>query len=138
MQTSDTPPTFTDEAVLRRVPQRTTEAWAGHDASAFADVFTENAKVVIAGTYLRGRDEIRAFMSAGFAGPIKGTTVVSSPVSVEYLDRDTGLLITEGGVLLPGETAVSAARAIWGTWVLSVKNGEGLICAYHSSPITRS
>jgi uncharacterized protein (TIGR02246 family) len=138
MQTSNTPPASTDEAALRRIPQRTTEAWAGHDASAFADVFTENSKVVIAGTYLRGRDEIRAFMSAGFAGPIKGTIVVSDPVSVEYLDRDTGLLITEGGVLLPGETAVSAARAIRGTWVLSVKDGEGLISAYHSSPMTQS
>jgi len=138
MSTSKTPLTFTDEATLRRVPEHTTEAWAKHDASAFANVFTEDAKVVIAGTYLRGRDKIRAYMSVGFAGPIKGTTVVSDPVSVEYLDRDTGLIITEGGVLLPGETAVSAERAIRGTWVLSVKDGEGLICAYHSSPIPQS
>jgi uncharacterized protein (TIGR02246 family) len=131
-------PTLTDEAALRRVPERTTEAWASHDASAFADAFTADAKVVIAGTYLRGRDEIRSYMSAAFSGPIKGTSVVSDPVSIEYIDVDTGLVITEGGVVLPGETTVSAARAIRGTWVLTVKDGEWRIRAYHSSPIPQS
>jgi uncharacterized protein (TIGR02246 family) len=136
--TSRIPPTLTDEAALIRVAERTTEAWASHDASAFADVFTADAKVVIAGTYLRGRDEVRSYMSAAFSGPIKGTTVVSDPVSVEYINSDTGLIITEGGVVLPGETAVSAARAIRGTWVLTVKDGEWRIRAYHSSPIPQS
>jgi uncharacterized protein (TIGR02246 family) len=136
--TSRTPPTLTDEAALRRVPERTTEAWASHDASAFADAFTADAKVVIAGTYLRGRDEIRSYMSAAFSGPIKGTTVVCDPVSIEYINVDAGLVITEGGVVLPGETAVSAAHAIRGTWVLAVKDGEWRIRAYHSSPIAQS
>jgi uncharacterized protein (TIGR02246 family) len=138
MPTSDIPLALTGEAVLRRVPERTTEAWASHDASAFADVFTADAKVVIAGTYLRGRDEVRSYMSAAFSGPVKGTTVVSDPVSVEYINVDAGLIITEGGVLLPGETAVSAARAIRGTWVLAVEDGKWRIRAYHSSPIPPS
>jgi uncharacterized protein (TIGR02246 family) len=138
MPTSRIPPTLSDEAALRRVPERTTEAWASHDENAFADVFTTDAKVVIAGTYLRGRDEVRSYMSAAFSGPIKGTTVVSDPVSIEYINGDTGLVITEGGVVLPGETAVSAVRAIRGTWVLAVKDGEWRIRAYHSSPIPQS
>jgi uncharacterized protein (TIGR02246 family) len=91
--------------------------------------------VVIAGTYLRGRDEIYSYISAAFSGPIKGTTVISEPVSIEYINVDTGLVITEGGIVLPGETSVSAERAIRGTWVLAVEDGEWRIHAYHSSPI---
>lgn len=138
MSTSLKPPTFTDEAALRRVPERTTEAWANHDANAFADAFTADAEVIIAGTYLRGRDEVRSYISAAFSGPIKGTTVISDPVSVEYLNADTGLVITEGGMVPPGGTAVSAAHAIRGTWVLTVNGGEWRIRAYHSSPIPQS
>lgn len=138
MPTSSMPPALTDEVPLRRVPERTTEAWANHDPNVFADIFTTEAKVVIAGTYLRGRDEIRSYMSAAFSGPIKGTTVVSEPVSAEYISDDTGLVITEGGVVLPGETAVSAAHALRATWVLTIADGEWRISAYHSSPIPQS
>jgi uncharacterized protein (TIGR02246 family) len=128
----------TDKSALRRVPDRTTRAWASNDADAFAEVFTKDTKVVIAGTYLQGRGEVRAYMSVAFSGPIKGTTVVSGPVSAEYINAETGLVITEGGILLPGETGVSAERAIRGTWVLSVEDGQWRVRAYHSSPIPQS
>jgi uncharacterized protein (TIGR02246 family) len=138
MPTSRIPQALTDEAALRIVPERTTEAWANHDARAFAETFTADTKVVIAGSYLEGRDQVRAYMSAAFSGPIKGTTVVSDPVSVEYISPDTGLVMTEGGIVLPGQSTVSAAHAIRGTWVLSVDDGEWRIRAYHSSPIPQS
>jgi uncharacterized protein (TIGR02246 family) len=125
----------TIDSVLSQVPERTTNAWASLDASAFAGVFTRDTKVVIAGTYLQGRDEVRSYISAAFSGPLKGTTVISSPVSIEYINAETGLVITEGGVLLPGEVDVSAERAIRGTWVLAPEDGEWRIRAYHSSPI---
>lgn len=128
----------TDDAVLRQVPEHTTKAWASHDANAFAEVFTKDTKVVIAGTYLRGRDEVRSYMSAAFSGPLKGTAVISAPVSAEYLGAEVGLVITEGGVLLPGETSISAERAIRGTWVLALEDEEWRIRAYHSSPIPKS
>ncbi len=128
----------TDESVPRHVPARTTEAWARHDADAFATLFSPAANVVIAGTHLVGRDAVRSYMSAAFAGPIRGTRVVSDPESVDYLTPDVVLLVTTGGVLLPGETEVSPGRAIRGTWVL-VDEGEGWqIRAYHSSPIPQS
>jgi uncharacterized protein (TIGR02246 family) len=135
---SSSTPSVTDESALRRVTDRTAEAWASHDANAFAEVFTKDAKVVIAGTYLRGRDEVRSYMSAAFSGPVKGTTVTSLPVSAEYINGETGLVITEGGVVLPGETGVSTERAIRGTWVLAVEDGEWRIRAYHSSPIPKA
>ncbi len=125
----------TRESVLRQVTERTTSAWASHDPSAFAEVFTSDTKVVIAGSYLRGRDAIRSYMAAAFSGPLKGTTVISAPVSTEYVNAETGLVITEGGVMLPGETDVCAERAIRGTWLLVPEDGEWRIRAYHSSPI---
>jgi uncharacterized protein (TIGR02246 family) len=121
--------------VLRQVPERTTAAWAGHDPSTFADVFTTDTEVVIGGTYLQGRDQVRSYMSAAFSGPIKGTTVISAPVSTEYINAETGLVVTEGGILLPGETDVAGERAIRATWVLTVEDGQWRIRAYHSSPI---
>jgi uncharacterized protein (TIGR02246 family) len=127
----------TSESVLSQVPERTTSAWASLDASAFAEVFTKDTKVVIAGTYLQGRGEVRSYISAAFSGPLKGTTVISAPVSAEYINAETGLVITEGGVLLPGEMDVSAERAIRGTWVLALEDGEWRIRAYHSSPIPK-
>jgi uncharacterized protein (TIGR02246 family) len=129
---------LTGEAALRQVPERTTSAWASHDASAFAEVFTRDTKVVIAGSYLRGRDQVRSYMAAAFSGPLKGTTVRSAPVSTEYINAETGLVMTEGGVMLPGEADVSAERAIRGTWVLAPEDGEWRIRAYHSSPIPRT
>jgi uncharacterized protein (TIGR02246 family) len=105
---------------------------------AFADVFTADTKVVIAGTYLQGRHQVYAHIPAAFAGPVKGTRVVSDPVSVEYMNADTGLVMTGGGILLPGEAAVSAERAIWDACVLAQEDGQWRIRAYHSSPIRKS
>ncbi len=135
MSNSSTRVMAIEDIVLRRVTDQTTVAWASHDADAFAEVFTEDTRVVIAGTYLRGRDQVRSYISAAFSGPLKGTRVISDPVSVEYLCTETALLITEGGILLPGETTYSPGRAIRGTWVLAPEDGEWRIRSYHSSPI---
>jgi len=137
MATSGTRAT-TDEAVLRQVMERTTQAWADHDPAAFAQVFAKDTKVVIAGHYLQSRDEVRTYISVAFSGPVKGTQVIMNPVSAEFMSADTGLVVTEGGILLPGETSVAAERAIWGTWVLAMEDREWRIRAYHSSPVARS
>jgi uncharacterized protein (TIGR02246 family) len=138
MSSSRINPPMTDQSALNQVPERTTSAWASHDASVFAQAFTTDTEVVIAGAHLRGRDEVRSYMSAAFSGPIKGTTVISDPVSTEYINAETGLVITEGGVVLPGEANVTGERAIRATWVLAVEDGEWRIRAYHSSPIPRT
>ncbi len=137
MPTSDTR-AMIDKAALHQVPARTTQAWANHDPDAFARVFAKNTKVVIAGHYLKNRDEVRAYISEAFSGPVKGTRVIMDPVSAEFMSADTGLVMTEGGILLPGETSVAAERAIRGTWVLAMEDGEWRIRAYHSSPVSRS
>ena len=90
--------------------------------------------MVLPGHFRKGRDEIRAFMAQGFAGPYKGTRVTGQCLDVRFLGPDVALLLTAGGVLAPGETEVAAERAIRASWLL-VRTPEGWrLAAYQNSP----
>jgi len=66
-----------DVAAIAQIPQRVIAAWADHHAS--AAVFTKDGSMILPGdVYRKGRDEIRAFFAAGFAGPYQGTEVTGS------------------------------------------------------------
>src|SRR5580693_3975404 len=46
-------------------------AWEAGDAETFVADYTEDASVIQPGIYKKDREEIRATMAAGFAGPLK-------------------------------------------------------------------
>ena len=125
-----------DERAALTMPLLVAAAWANNDADAFADLFTENGSELIGDDQMRDREEIRAYMSAGFAGPYRGSRVKGWPLHVTFLTDGVALLVTGGGVLLPGESAVSPARELRSTWVV-VREGEGRIrlCSHQSSPV---
>ncbi|HLX47997.1 MAG TPA: SgcJ/EcaC family oxidoreductase [Streptosporangiaceae bacterium] len=128
-------PSDADIAAAKQVMQRIMDAWADHDGDAFAAVFTQDASLVLPGNvYLKNQEEIRRYMAAGFAGPYKGTQVTGVPVNVRFLRPDIALLITEGGVLAPGETEVAPERAVHAAWLLAKQNGDWLITAYQNTP----
>jgi uncharacterized protein (TIGR02246 family) len=110
------------------------DAWAANDANAFAALYTEDATVVQPGIHKRNREDIRTTMAAGFAGPLKGSTALDQPQSVRLIGSDAAIVITEGGILMAGETELPSERMVRATWVLSKVDGQWYVAAYQNSP----
>ncbi|MFD3664388.1 SgcJ/EcaC family oxidoreductase [Streptomyces sp. NPDC058659] len=125
-----------DTDALRAIPQHIVEAWADHDADRFAEVFTDNATLILPGdVFLTSREEIRTFMRNAFSGPFKGTRVTGEPRSIRPLAGSVAVLVTQGGVLAPGDTVPTDARAIRATWVLVKEGADWRIASYQNTPI---
>jgi uncharacterized protein (TIGR02246 family) len=134
MSPSSTTPVRDPDVVS--VPRRIIDAWADNDADAFAEICTEDGRLSLPGdTYRKGREEIRAFMRKGYAGPYKGTRVYGEPVDMQMVGEGVVLLVTVGGVLAPGETTVAPERAIRAFWLLAKRDGKWLISAYQNTPV---
>jgi uncharacterized protein (TIGR02246 family) len=128
--------TAADTAAVAGVPGRIVAAWAGHDAGAFADVFTEDGTMILPGLYLKGRQAIRDFMVEAFQGAYNGTQVTGQPIDLRFLTPDSALVVTQGGVLSAGQTELSAEELIRATWVIARVDGEWQLAAYHNCPAT--
>jgi len=128
--------TVTDDKAVREVLAGIRAAWAANDADAFAARYTADAVVVLpGGTYRTGREEIRAHMKAGYAGPMKGTRGVDEPELVRLIGDDAAIVISTAGILLPGETVLSPERLRRATWVLSKQDGRWAVEAYTNTPV---
>jgi uncharacterized protein (TIGR02246 family) len=121
-------------AELAAVPGRLVSAWAAHDAEAFSQLFTQDGTLIMPGVYKKGRDEIRQFMEAGYAGPYKGTSVTGTPIDIKPLGTGAFALLTVGGVLAPGEKELSTEQAIRASWILVKDDGVWRLAVYQNSP----
>jgi uncharacterized protein (TIGR02246 family) len=127
-------PAGSDAAALAALPQRIVDAWEAHDPDAFAAVFAEDGSMILPGVYCKGRGQIRTFMAEGFAGRYRGTRITGEPMDLRLLSDSSAVLLTQGGVLAPGETAVDDRRAIRASWVAVKRAGQWQLAAYQNSP----
>lgn len=123
-----------DEAAVRAVPDRIKTAWDANDPEAFASVYTEDATMILSGDrFLKGRAEILGTVTQSFATAHKGTSLEQNIIDVRGLGPDSAVVITDGGVLAPGESVAAPERAIRATWVITRQDGEWLLAAYQNT-----
>jgi len=128
---------YTDERekAALTVPMRIQAAWKANDANMFADLFTDNGSLLMQDTQLKGREEIRKFMADGFQGTYQGAYVKGWPIALKFLGEDVAMAITEGGIILPGETETAPERQIRATWVIVQQGDDWRLFSHQSSPI---
>jgi uncharacterized protein (TIGR02246 family) len=136
MTKTGTAPTRTsDNQAVRDVLGGIVAAWAANDADAFAGFYADDATVVLpGGVFHVGRNEIRAYMAAGFAGPMKGSRSVDEQENVRFIGDNAAIVVSRSGFQLPGENRVPADRLRRATWVLSKRDDRWLVEAYHNCP----
>jgi uncharacterized protein (TIGR02246 family) len=120
---------------VREVLGRVYVAWAAGDAGAFADLYLDDATVVLPGVYHQGRTAVREYMAAGFAGPLRGSRGIDEPQDIRVLGGDTAIVVSRAGILMDGEQDVPAERERLATWVLSKHAGRWMIAAYANAPV---
>ena len=132
--TTTTAGSDTDRRAILDVFARLYEAWEANDAETFVADYTQDASVIQPGVYKRDREEIRATMAAGFAGPLKGSRVAAHPVDIRFVTDDTAIVISEDGIIFPGQDAVASEGLVRATWVLVKRDDAWRIASYHNSP----
>ena len=65
---------------------------------------------------------------------LSGSRVAARPVNVRFLTRDTAIVVSEDGIIFPGQDAVASERLVRATWVLVRRDGGWRIASYHNSP----
>lgn len=124
-----------DAAAIAALTQKVVSAWSNADADAFASVFVEDGTMILAGVFCEGRDAVRDQMAAAFQGPYKDTQVVGEPIGIRFLGPDVAILLSNGGVLQPGETELSDQSAIRASWLATRQDdGQWLLAAYQNTP----
>jgi uncharacterized protein (TIGR02246 family) len=123
-----------DTAAITAVLEGVYKAWDANDADAFVAEYTDDATAILPGSYRKSKQEIRESMAMGFSTFLKGTTTTDKQLGVRFLGRDAAIVVSETGILFPGETEVPADRVVYATWVLEKRDGTWLLAGYHNSP----
>jgi uncharacterized protein (TIGR02246 family) len=123
-----------DRQAVLDVLKRGYEAWEANDAEAFVAGYLDDASVVQPGIYKKDREEIRTTMAAGFAGPLQGSRAYDHPQDIRFVTDETAIVVSEGGIVFPGQDVVPSEALVRATWVLAKRDGNWYVAAYHNSP----
>ncbi|MGD0240444.1 MAG: SgcJ/EcaC family oxidoreductase [Streptosporangiaceae bacterium] len=123
-----------DAAAIQAVLVDSYKAWEAGDADGMVADYTADATAILPGSLRDSRDVIRAGMALAFAGPLKDTSTYNKQLSLRFVGRDAAIVVSESGILFPGQTEVPDAAKVNATWVFEKRDGKWLIAAYHNSP----
>jgi uncharacterized protein (TIGR02246 family) len=121
-------------AAVRDVLTRIYAAWAAGDADAFAELYRDDATVVMPTGFYRGSASVRDHMAAAFAGPLRGSRGVDEPRDIRLVGPDTVIAVSSAGILMAGEEELPIERRRLATWVLCREDGRWLVAAYTNTP----
>ncbi len=123
-----------DESAIQAVLADSYKAWEAGDADGMVADYTADATAIMPGSLRDGRHVIRESMAFAFAGPLKGSSTYNRQLSLRFVGSDAAVVVSESGILFPGETEVPDAARVNATWVFEKQDGQWLIAAYHNSP----
>jgi uncharacterized protein (TIGR02246 family) len=124
-----------DETAIQTVLDNSYQAWAVGDAAGMVADYTADATAIMPGSLRDGRDAIRESMVQAFAGPLKDTSINSKQLGLRFVGEGTAVVVSESGILFPGQTEVLDEVKVNATWVLQKQDGRWKIAAYHNSAV---
>lgn len=124
-----------DEAAIQAVLVDSYKGWEAGDADGMVADYTADATAIMPGSLRGSRESIRENMALAFAGPLKDTSIYSKQLSIRFVGSDVAIVVTESGILFPGQTEVPDEGKVNATWLFEKRDGHWLIAAYHSSPV---
>lgn len=124
-----------EEGAVLSVPLRLRAAWDAGDADALASVFTDNGSMLVGDEQLRGREEIRTYLTRAFADEFRGTRVSEEPVLVKFVAPDVAFAVTRGGLLAEGEDELPDTSVVCASWVVVKQRGEWTLVSHQISPV---
>lgn len=123
------------EGAVLTVPLRVKAAWNNNDADAIAALFTDNGSMLVGDDQLKGREEIRSYLTTAFQGPFQATQLAEEPLEIRFLTPTVAFAVTQGGLLFDGESKVAPEREVRTTWIITKQDGDWRLVSHQSSPI---
>lgn len=123
-----------DDSAVRAVLDDVYTAWAAGDADAFVARYAQDASAVLPGSWLQGREAIRATMADAFAGPLKGSRGIHEVRSIRFPAHGTAIVISKGGIAMAGQAEPAVETMSVDTWVLTSQDGTWQVEAFHNCP----
>lgn len=124
-----------DDAAIRELQARQADAWNRHDATAYANLFTEDGEVVnVVGWWWKGRSQIESRLTDAFAFVFRDSRLTIADVQTRYLAPDLAVahvLWTMSGAKTP--TGIPEPREGIQIEVLKKINGKWLIYSFQNT-----
>jgi uncharacterized protein (TIGR02246 family) len=125
-----------DEASVRAIPQKITEAWNNGKEDGIAGVYAHDGTLVAGhGVVLQGRAQIARYHDEIFATAFKATRLTVKITSVRFLDQDVAIMQTEGGILWPGETELAPGNRGIQSFIVVKQDGAWQIVLFQNTRV---